>query len=597
MKRILLIFALMLASAVGVNAQVVLRIMSPSSIQGSLNHSNNGSGTVTGWGLADLLNPADAVLDTVVVMDDSTAGVNAVVGTDPNTGNAYPGIPLKYEGCNFDTTSAWQTNRLAGKIVLIARGTCEFGLKVYLAEQAGARAVILYNRDNALLNAGPGAYGALATIPFAMIARPDGDMLRLAIEGGQTVVAFLGNKIGAFPNDMSISPAEAMYPPALAVPALLAQDTSDFKMKLGFWARNDGSADQSNVIANVTVKRGGTTLYTQSTSSFSMNSGDSSYISFPPFQLNGYPLGAYEVNYNVAIANETFPLDNNIDFAAVINDSLFSYASVDATTLLPKDNNSIKSSSFTSSWATGIHFRHPQASRMLLKGVRFACFTSSPDSLNGRSIDVAVDEWLDSFTDLADTNCQVTNTSPLAVETYTYTSNAQDSMVTQLFDDPIELDDNMRYIISLNTSDQAIFMNHSYGPAYQLNDVTAGEQPRELIRVDNSWYTGGFSSGRIPTFQLIMEQSFIGVPEEIVVDALVYPNPSRHLVYLKLNGFEPAAGISVYDMTGAVVLQKAQASVVNGEMVIDVSSLPSGAYVVVAPGVNGDLRANLVVSH
>ena len=530
-------------------------------------------------------------------MDDSTAGVNTVVGTDPTTGNAYPGIPRKYEGCNLDTTSAWQTNRLAGKIVLISRGTCEFGLKVYLAQMAGARAVILYNRDNAQLNAGPGAYGALATIPFAVIARPDGDMLRLAIEGGQTVVAFLGNKIGAFPNDMSISSTEAMYPPALAVPALLAQDSSDFKMKLGFWARNDGSANQSNVIANVTVKRGGTTLYTMSTSSFAMNAADSSYISFPPFQLNGYPLGAYEVNYNVNVANESFPLDNNIDFAAVINDSLFSYARVNPTTLLPVDNNSIKSSSFTSSWATGIHFRHPQASRMLLKGVRFACFTSAPDSLTGRTIDVAVDEWLDSFTDIVDTNCKVTNTSPLAVETYTYTANAQDSMVTQLFDDPIELDDNMRYIISLNTSDQSIFMNHSYGPAYQLNDVTAGEQPRELIRVDNSWYTGGFSSGRIPTFQLIMEQNFAGEPEEIVVDALLYPNPAHHLVYLKLNGFEPAAGISVYDMTGAVVLQKAQASVVNGELVIDVSSLPSGAYVVVAPGLSRELRANLVISH
>ena len=131
MKRILLIFALMLDSAVGVNAQVVLNIMSPSSIQGGLTHTNNGD--AAGWGLADLLNPADAVLDTVVVMDDSTAGVNALVGTDPNTGNAYPGIPLKYEGCNFDTTSAWQTNRLAGKIVLIARGTCEFGDKVLRA--------------------------------------------------------------------------------------------------------------------------------------------------------------------------------------------------------------------------------------------------------------------------------------------------------------------------------------------------------------------------------------------------------------------------------------------------------------------------------
>jgi len=531
-------------------------------------------------------------------MDDSTAGVNTLVGTDPNTGNAYPGIPLKYEGCNLDTTSAWQSNRLAGKIVLISRGTCEFGLKVYLAEQAGARAVILYNRDNALLTALPGAYGALATIPFASIARPDGDMLRLAIEGGQTVVAFLGTKIGAFPNDMSIASAEAMYPPALAVPALLAQDTSDFKMKLGFWARNDGSANQSNVIANVTVKRGGTTLYTMSTSSFSMNAGDSSYVSFPPFQLNGYPLGAYDVNYNVNVANESFPSDNNIDFTTRINDSIFSYARVDSA-LLPLDNLSdLPDSSFSSSWATGIHFRHPHASRMLLKGVRFTCWTNTPDSLTGRSVDIAVNKWNDSFTDLADPNCLVTNDSNLTVETYTYTSNAQDIMVTKLFDDPIELEDNQRYIVSVNSSDVVIYMNHSGAPAYQLNDRTPGEQPREMSRVDNDWsFSSAGGGNRIPTMQLLMEQSFIGVPEEIVVDALVYPNPSRHLVYLKLNGFEPAAGISVYDMTGAVVLQKEQASVVNGEMVIDVSSLPSGAYVVVAPGVNGDLRANLVVSH
>jgi hypothetical protein len=113
---------------------VVLNIMSPSSLQGGLTHSNNGA--VAGWGLADLLDPADAVLDTVVVMDDSTAGINTLVGTDPNTGNAYPGIPLKYEGCNLDTNSAWQTSRLNGKIVLIARGTCEFGLKVYLARSS-----------------------------------------------------------------------------------------------------------------------------------------------------------------------------------------------------------------------------------------------------------------------------------------------------------------------------------------------------------------------------------------------------------------------------------------------------------------------------
>ena len=102
MKKILHIFGWMLLTAGAAQAQVVLNIMSPSSIQGGLTHTNNGNST--GWGLADLLNPAYAVLDTVVVMDDSTAGVNTVVGTDPNTGNAYPGIPLKYEGCTWIRT-------------------------------------------------------------------------------------------------------------------------------------------------------------------------------------------------------------------------------------------------------------------------------------------------------------------------------------------------------------------------------------------------------------------------------------------------------------------------------------------------------------
>jgi hypothetical protein len=37
--------------------------------------------------------------------------------------------------------------------------------------------------------------------------------------------------------------------------------------------------------------------------------------------------------------------------------------------------------------------------------------------------------------------------------------------------------------------------------------------------------------------------------------------------------------------------------VVDGELALDVSELPSGAYVVVAPGANRELRANLVVTH
>jgi hypothetical protein len=332
-----------------------------------------------------------------------------------------------------------------------------------------------------------------------------------------------------------------------------------------------------------------------STSSFPLNSGDSSYISFPPFQLNGYPAGAYEVNYNLNAGAEDFPLDNNIDFATVINDSLYSYARVDPATLDALDNNSYQSSSFTSSWGMCINFQHPNASRSLLKGVRWAAW-SNTDTILGRTVDVSVDGWYDSFTDLNDPNCAVTNTSPLALDTYTYTTNAQDQMVSHYFTQPIELDDNQRYIVCINSSDQTLYLNHSGAVAYQLNDQMAGEQPRELVRSDNSWFVRGFSGNVIPTMQLILEQNTSGVGEEVYYDIKPFPNPAQQLVTIDLGGFD-ARSLEVVDLTGALVLRQDQVNAVDGKAVVDVTVLPNGAYVFIAKGADRDVKFNVVVSH
>jgi hypothetical protein len=301
------------------------------------------------------------------------------------------------------------------------------------------------------------------------------------------------------------------------------------------------------------------------------------------------------VNYNLAVSNEDFPLDNNIDFATVINDSLYSYARVDPTTLDALDNNSYQSSSFTSSWGMCINFQHPNASRALLKGVRWAAW-SNTDTILGRTVDVSVDGWYDSFTDLNDPNCAVTNTSPLALDTYTYTTNAQDQMVSHYFTTPIELDDDQRYIICINSSDQTLYLNHSGAVAYQLNDQTAGEQPRELVRSDNSWFVRGFSGNVIPTMQLILEQNTSGVGEEFYYDIKPFPNPAQQLVTIDLGGFE-ARNLEVVDLTGAVVLRHDQINAVDGKVLVDVTALPNGAYVFIATGAEGSAKFNVVVSH
>ena len=48
------------------------------------------------------------------------------------------------------------TNDLFGKIALVSRGTCEFGLKSLNAQNAGAIAVIIYNNVNGIVTMGAG---------------------------------------------------------------------------------------------------------------------------------------------------------------------------------------------------------------------------------------------------------------------------------------------------------------------------------------------------------------------------------------------------------------------------------------------------------
>ncbi len=94
-----------------------------------------------------------------------------------------------------------------GNIAVVRRGDCEFGVKAFNAEQAGASAVFMVNSilcggpdggppnpdsDQCVLNMGAGVLGGLVTIPVAMVANGDGEPVIAAIEGGATVRGVFG---------------------------------------------------------------------------------------------------------------------------------------------------------------------------------------------------------------------------------------------------------------------------------------------------------------------------------------------------------------------------------------------------------------------
>ncbi len=83
--------------------------------------------------------------------------------------------PANVLGCD-----PWPAGTFTGKAALIRRGSCEFGLKVLNAEQAGAAFVVVYNSADGgdeLIGMAPGAVGDQVTIAAVFVGNSNGEAM------------------------------------------------------------------------------------------------------------------------------------------------------------------------------------------------------------------------------------------------------------------------------------------------------------------------------------------------------------------------------------------------------------------------------------
>ena len=183
-------------SIISFNAQTIeFTVEAPASIAGPYGFSSTND--VAGWGSPDLLDTANAVMDTLMFVDDGTAGTNP------------QGNPMSAEGCNP------LINDLSGKIAVIYRNTCQFGTKILNAENAGAVAAIIINREPGLVNMAPGDDGANVTIPAIFIEDATGTIITNEMANGP-VVAFIGTR--SFSYNVAIANSGVIRPEAAATP-------------------------------------------------------------------------------------------------------------------------------------------------------------------------------------------------------------------------------------------------------------------------------------------------------------------------------------------------------------------------------------------
>jgi hypothetical protein len=192
------------------------------------------------------------------MIDDGTLGLVSGVGTPP-----LNNIPKSTLGCD---TLGNISQDLTGKIAVIYRGSCEYGLKAYNAQKRGAIGVIIINHTGDPITMGGGVYGYLVNIPVVMIGRIAGDDLYLALQNcGSSITGFIGSKIGFYANDMGSSIGEILMPENHSTPILITNGGSGFTLDFGLWSYNFGLNSQTGVTASVVLTRvsDATVIYSQ----------------------------------------------------------------------------------------------------------------------------------------------------------------------------------------------------------------------------------------------------------------------------------------------------------------------------------------------
>jgi hypothetical protein len=569
MKKLLLVFAVVGASFMS-QAQVICAVQSPASIAG--NYSFTWADPPGGWGTPDFLIPGTFIEDTLIMVNDGTPGNNATYGN-----------LLQEEGCNPSPVNAY-----AGKICVIRRNTCEFGKKAFEAQTAGAIGVIIVNRDPDVIGMGPGADGANVTIPVVMLSSTDGQLLIDQMLNGP-VVALIGNKTGLFPNDAGITPGATLISKSTGVPSQLAQNASEFNFELGTRIYNYGTGTQNNISVTANVNGpSGTSVYNNTVNVGTLISGDSVDVfpggafSFPQFSLPTYAPGRYSLSYTVNLSgvSDDYDADNTVSSDFVVNDSIFSYATLDEVTGLPVANNGFRPSTNNATFSTCMVIDNPNASRLAVKGIYFAASTSSASgvSLEGEEIAINLYRWEDVFVDLNDAALAFTTLNSVAFGFYNYTADQQSETVFAAFDTPVALEDNQRYLACAQTVNLEVFLGHDTKSNYLWNEGFY-LQPLTPNESDGTYYASGFGMDTPSAMGLaVFNADELGVDEVTsTVDGKAFPNPATNDVTISIEG-EGSAQVVVTDLTGKVVINNG-VNLVNGNADLNISALDAGMYV------------------
>lgn len=498
MKKILFTFMLILAVST-LKAQVILSVEQPTSIAAIYNSALNEityTSTANGWGTLDLTNPTNSITGQIQLAEDLSPTADSLMCTAATPGS------------------------LTGKIALLYRGTCDFGTKAFNAQNAGATAVIVVNNVAGAPSAmGPGANGLNVTIPVIMISNTLGASIKQTILSGTNVIAYIGQLQGYYTTDLGSTPSKVVTATSKAMPINVANGTGAFPLNFGIYVNNYGTLAQTNKNVNLKVYHNSTLLYNVNSASFNLNPGDSIFVNnFPAFTPPSFSLGEYAIKYTIDTTNDQNKPNNEIVTYFHITSDLYSLARLDANGY-PLVNNFTNTSATQNQFESCIHFKNSNSEAVGAEGMYFSVGLPGND-LTGQVIQLKTYQWNNTFTDTDDPNYSYSNISQLASTAYTFTANAQQTMIYKQFDNPVTLYNDQRYLFCVATTNPSITIGYDLNSNY---DINPNPQPLNPLLINGNWYSG-FNSSYLPSIGVKTFNCPATIADPIATGATICPN-------------------------------------------------------------------------
>jgi hypothetical protein len=241
------------------------------------------------------------------------------------------------QGCMAPVNAA----EIAGKIALIDRGTCEFGLKCLNAEQAGAIAVIVFNNAPGAgpIVMGAGVNGGAVTIPCVMLSYEDGQTIR-----GILATEPVNVSLGAirFDNDLRITRTSVVNAPLGTIPGDQVEEDGDYFITPGARVTNVGINNASSVTVSATIEHtpfdgDAAEVYSETETVESLESDSATLILLPEFNPASTGKGVYVVDYVISSdSTDDTGADNAFSSQFVLSENAYSKAGWDLVNNRPR---------------------------------------------------------------------------------------------------------------------------------------------------------------------------------------------------------------------------------------------------------------------